>query len=559
MAEVSDNIFAKCLPAFTSDIKACGGPTTCSISPATQATLESFFHDGTNYKVFGALILAEFEINACDVEQNGLYELIMSTRTDWSKRMNWTNMGGGLYEIKPFVMAARKSVLNNEYWTVSNGEANGGNWQVDVVSQTGIPADVRWFLAPEHVYIFGKTAGGTATETAWRIVSSTKLSAIAVRLVLASQNTNSFMPAVKLGNPTTGFLIRGVGNVNDYESWCLEGPGLNLNQRVPFWIGTTRMATCEDELFNKYREALVKDNAYFATFKDVDTVEKNRQLGMDFKRKMVNGFFYDKALVNQDLTNYPSLDEITSATPGSLTVPGSGKCVGRRAQPIGIIEQLWECKRGADLQGQPLNLIEFFNNILYDISRVRSPDKDGRIIIESMTDSFFAGQIQLAMVNYYNYQTGGKLQFTQSIEPQSQKGALGFWYRRYFPVYPNVEWRVVTHRAFDDMVQAAIQAGMESVGRVLWTIDWSDVYMAILESNRRVNKIGDIADLARVDSTIACAMKFPTETFTLTSTTYTNVVECPRRHFILRNIGSAVPEHKAPAGVSYSDYYGIYA
>lgn len=556
MAQVSDNIFSRCLPAFTTDLKACGTLTTCDVQPATAATLESFFHDGSKYKVFGALIMAEFEINSCGVEQNGLYELIMSTREDYSKRVNWTDMDGGLYEIKPFVMGARKSILNNKYWTVSNGQANGGNWQVDVASQTNIPVDVRWFLPPEEVYIFGKTAGGTGTETAWKIVSSTVVGSI-VRLVLTSLNTNSSMPAARLGNPVTGYLINGRGNINGYESWCLEGAALNLNQRVPFWIGETRMATCDDELFRKYQQALVKENAYFATFKNVDTVEKNRQLGNAFKEKVVNSFFYGKAYTNQNLTDYGSLESITVPS-ATLNLPTAGRCVGKRANPVGIIEQLWECGRASDLQGQALNLVEFFEGPLYDISRVRSPGKDGRIVIESMTDEAFASKIQLAMVNYYNFHSGGKMQYTLPVNPTNQAAKLGFWYREYQLNYPNVLWRVTTHRYFNDRVEAAKIAGIEATGRVLWTIDWSDAYMAVLESNRRVNDIGDIAKLAQIDSTLACTMKYPSQTYTLTSMTTTNVLECPRRHFILQNISNDVPEHEASGGAA-GDYYGLYS
>ncbi len=558
MPEVSTNIFEKCLPAFTADIKACGTITTCNISPATKATLESFFHDGTNYKVFGALIHFEFELGSCDVEQNGLYDLIMATRKDWSQRRNLTNMDGGLYEIKPFVMGRRKSILNNEYWTVSNGQSSGGNWQVDVTSQTGIPLDVRWFLTPEVVFIFGKTAGGTATETAWKISSATLVGAV-IRLVLVSQNTNSTMPAARLASPVTGYMTRGVGNINGYESFCLEGPGLNLEQRVPFWVQSTRWATCDDELFRKYQEALVKDNPYFATFKNVDAVEKNKQLGDDFKRKMVNYFFYGKALANQDLTNYGSLETISSATPSALVIPGSGRCVGKRANAVGVIEQLWECGRAADLQGQVLNLPEFFADILYDISRVRSPSDDGRILIESMTDSYFASLIQLAMVNYYVYQTAGKLQVTQPM--MAKQAVLGFWYREYELIYPVVTWRVLTHRYFDDRVTAArnVAAANEATGRQLWTLDWSDLFMAILGSREKTNVTGDINTLSGIDSNLACVMDYPKNTYKLMETEFTNVVQCPRRHYVLGNIAATVPEHRAPSIFGAHDYYGVYS
>jgi hypothetical protein len=559
-AGLSLNIFEKCLPAFTADIKPCSNVTTCNISPATKATLESFFHDGTYWKIFGALITAEFEINSCDVEINGLYELIMATRRDWSKKVNFVNLEEGLYEIKPYVMGAQKSVLNNEYWTFTNGQANGGNWQVDATSQSNMPLDTRWFNAPEVVFLFGKSSGGSAIETAYKLVSATVVGSV-LRLVMTSQNSNSSMPSAKVGDPTSGYLIRGVGNIDSYESWCLEGPAMNLNKRVPFWIQRTRLATCDDQLFRRYQDALVRENALFRTFKNVDSVQRNQQLGNDFKKRMVNYFFYGKALANQDLTNYGSLETITSATPSALVLPGTGKCVGRRANAVGVIEQLWACGRGSDLQGNVLNLMEYFQGVLYDISRVRSPSDDGRIIIESWTGSRMAALIQAAMIKYYNKLANDKMVANLDFNGAAKQGSLGFWYRDYFLDYPVVCWRVSSHRYFDDLLTAATTAGSSftATGNLLWTLDWSTMYMAILGSDRKVNNIGNIDKISQIDTGLACVMKFPENTYTLTETTFTNVVECPRANHIIRNMALTIPEHAGVSGPgSSTDYYGLY-
>lgn len=560
--DISTNIFSKCLPAFTPDLKACAGNLTlCDVKPATPATLESYFYDtaSSKYLVFGHLLMAEFDINICDVEQNGLYELIQSTRQNYSKRLTITDMDGGLYEIRPYVMARQKSVLNNEYWTVSNGTANGGNWQVDVVSQTNMPNDTRWMLPPERVYIFGVSATGTTLETAWRIVSAAQLGSNGIRLVLASENTNSFMPASKTGNPTSGYLIRGAGNINDYESWCLEGPGLNLEKRVEFWIETNRFTTCDDELFQKWRMALIKgDNKYFETFKDVDASEKNKQLGLDYKKKQVNDFFYAKALPNQTLNTVDSLETIEVETGTVITgLPNEGRCVGKRANAIGIIEQLWQCGRGADLQGQPLNLAEFFEYVLYDLTRMRGKTADGKMIVETMTNSRMAALINQAMMKYASYQLDGKAQWVFNMERTAKQGPYGFLWRGYELVYPaGVEWRVLTHYYFDDLLDAARRAGMTNTGNVMWTLDWSDFYEGIISSNRRTSTIGELEKLASLDPTLACVMKYPKRSWTLNSVTKTRVLECPKKHWVMRNMALTIPEHEAPAGAI--DYYGMY-
>jgi hypothetical protein len=97
-------------------------------------------------------------------------------------------------------------------------------------------------------------------------------------------------------------------------------------------------------------------------------------------------------------------------------------------------------------------------------------------------------------------------------------------------------------RLFDDMLAAHKAAGFESSGRMLWAIDWQNVYQGIIDSNTVTNKTGDLKQLAAVDDSYSCVMKVPSKTTKLTSTTYTAVLEAETTSFVLENLGSAAPD-----------------
>lgn len=555
---ISSNIFEKCLPAIGTDIKRCGTVTVCNVSTPTADELSDIYTDGSgNFRLMDALFMQDFEIKACGATQNGLYDFLMANKVNMSKRINKVSIGKGRYQIMPFILAQQKSVYNNEYWTVSGGTSSGGNWQVDVASQTDVPVDVRWFNAPERVFIFGKTSGGTQTSTAWRIVSSSIVSS-KVRLILASENTNSALSASKIESPVNGVLIRGTGNINDYEAFCEQGPGVNLNKMVPFFHETNRLSLCDSELYQQYRDAIIDNNPYYAKFGDIPEVELNAQLGADYQRRFVNNFFYNKPLDNQDMNSWTSLEDIVIPDATDITIGDEGKCVGKRANAVGVYEQMASCGRVKDLQGETLNLPELFRAI-YAIQRVREGLGENTEQVDLMTDSFFAAQIHTAMIRYFNSKSEGLLRMNIDLNgPDAKRGNFGFRFRSYQLIWPNVTLNVISHKFFDDRVSAlkAVGDAYEASGRSVWIIDWAGVYPAELATNRVVNNTGDLKTLAAINSTFACVMKVPTRKQTLTSTTYTVVVECPQSSLILENISSDVPE--AVYEIDDLDYYGAY-
>jgi hypothetical protein len=558
---ISANIFEKCLPAISTDIARCGSVTLCNVGKATGSTLASIFSDSTGqWRNMLSLLVSDFEIKSCGAKVNGLYEFIMAQKVNMAHKINTRKLSGGVLAIEPFVMARQKTVINNVYFTAISGVVNGANWQMDVTSQTGIPNDVRWFPPGLHVFVSGKTVTGTKTSTSWQVISATIVGGN-IRLVMSSLNAGTFLPAAKVTSPTSGVLRRGTVNVNDYEKYCDQIPGLNPNKDVPFFVGTTRYTMCWDELYDKYQSLLRANNPLYAKYGDVEAVELNRQIGADFQRRFVEAFFFEKPIsANQTINLYTNLDVINTYASSPLYLPSSeGRCVGYRANATGVYEQLAQCGRIFDLQGSQLNLPELFR-LLYAIMRVREQNDEETASVDLFMDTWLAGLFHQALINYYNAQSGGNFRMVMDLGQckLGQNGPLGFRFNSYRLVSPALTINVVTHEYFDDVISAHtnVNSNFESVGRSIWILDWVGSYPGIIESNRVINDTGDLRSLAAVDTSYACVMKNPTQKVTLNSITYTVVVECPQANAILENIAFVVPEHATPTpGQTVYDYY----
>lgn len=566
--EISNNIFAKCLPAYSTDIDRCGAVTLCNISPTGTDELASIYKDGSDrYRIIGALLEADFMGKACNVRQNGMYDLIQATRREFGvKRLGAQRINNGLWEIMPFVKMGRKHPINNEFWSVSSGSGAGGTtpntgesyaYSCVVTSQTGINADIRWFPARTRVFIMGVTAGGTAIRTAYRVLDAT-VSGANVTLYCASENANSNLTAPKVANPTTGVLVRGTPNVSDYEKYCAQIPGLNTTQLTPFWIETVRHSICDDELYRKYVGAIRQNNPYFRTFGDVESVELNRQIIEDFQRRDAYTFFFNKPLANQDLVNYDSLEQITVYSDDSygnyMDLPFEGRCVGRRANAVGVYEQLAECGRVKDLQAQQLSIPEL-QKALYEIIRVRKANGIPVQVIEMFTDSYYAVQLAQGFLRYFKDRSEGLLRLNQDLMSKMGSTEMGFHFQEFQLDYPAVKVRIVTHEFFDDLLSAHtnVSTNLTAAGRFLWIMDWTTIYKGVVESNSVNLQSGDIKRLAEVNDDYLCVMKVPKKSQRLTSETRTFVVECPQASLLLENIAETVPEHTDTD--SNVDYY----
>lgn len=568
---LSPNQFAKCTPAINTNIKQCGTVTRCNAIPPQAGDLATMYQTGGDFRVMEALFHHDFEIKMCETVQNGLYDFFMANKVSVRKTMQTRRLPGGLIEIAPFVLARQYSPINNASWNFDSGASSGGNWQVNVYSSTNIPADVRSFPAGMRLFLNGLSAGGSATKTMWQVVSATIGGGGAhVVLVLSPQNAGSYLTSDKLGSPARGYLMRGTPNVSDFEKFCAEQPAYLNWRNVPFWVETTRTSMCKSSQYDRWRELVMADNALYREFFDLDDIQKNKQLAADWQRRLVDQMFWGKGLSGQDMNNYDGLPLIESY---DLTVSGdwtgaqlgvdTNACVGRRANAVGIYEQLAQCGRVNDLQAEQLNLPALFVE-LYNMMRVRegnnhpSPSE-----FDIFMDSVTADSFNTAMLQYYNNKSDGMARLNIDgdgfvANNKAKKANFGFSYRSFDLFWPaGVTINIITHNYFDDAINAAVGAGQNvanfnNVARVLWILDFTGIYPGILASNRVVQKTGDLKTLAAINPSFACVMAVNTQEQTLISMMYTVIVDCPNSNLVLENFNGSIPEPtNNPGGIVY--------
>jgi len=555
---INQNIFSKCAPAISTNIKQCGSVTVCNAQPLTQNELETTYMKSGDYRVMDALIKHDFEIKMCEAVQNGMYDFLMANKQNWSKKLSFEKPNSGEIAIAPFVKGRQYSPINNEYWKITSGHNTNAIdglifWQVNVTSTTNIPADVRSFPTRQRVFIDGKTAGNVATKTAWEVAEVIDNHDNTLTLLLKSQNTNSSLSAAKLTVPQTGIMRRGTPNVSDFEKFCAEPPAYLNWKNVPFWVETTRTTMCKSSLYDQWRELVIANNPLYKEFGDLPDIEKNKQLANDWQRRLVNQMFWGKALPYQNPTEYDQLEQIISFNGGDFGVDG-GKCIGKRANAVGVYEQLASCGRVTDLAGGKLYLLSLFQE-LYNMMRVRQGNgANNAREFDIFTDSGTASILNLAMLEYYKAQAPSdtfRLNYDIKSNNQAKKAEFGFFYQSYPLNFPQgVTINIIFHEFFDDYITAAATndvsgSAYANTARVLWILDFPGIYPGIIASKRITAATGDLSKMAALNPDFACVMQVHTQEQTLTSMTYTMVVECPKSNLIIENfaidVGSNLP------------------
>lgn len=550
---------SQCSVVVSNTYDTCGTFTRASINPLTPSQLLTLFTANGLWADMDSWFRTQFEMKACGIKTNGFYDWLMSSAKQMGKLVNTVKVDRSPSLIQPFVLARQKSVINTDFWAITNGYANGaytagstgpltsdqksaaaakdsGYRIIRVVNRYGVDLDAKWFLDRDVVHIFGRS-NGTATNGAWQVLQSavaTDLSYIDV--AISSQNGGSVTPFDAA--PVSGVLVPGVNNVNDFESWCNNRPALNPEKRVPFWVQTMRRTRCVDQLYREVFAKLMKDNRYFAEFADLPLAEKNRQDEEEFQKRFVHTFLFGKPIsASQTLASYQNLEQILTVT-GDVLDPGTGgKAVAYRANMVGVYEQLKSCDRVRDIANQKLKIRELFNEI-YNIYRSRKSQGRPTSSIDIYTDNQTAAEFHSAMIQYYKDEYQDTFRMTQSIT-EGRNDGLGFFWRTFklnFPI--GVEINIITHETFDDLRSAFLNEQIESRGRFFLILDigkGGTIYPGMIASNRKVRTLGELENLARLDKTFACTMENITQEITLSSQTNTVVVECPANSLWVEN------------------------
>lgn len=549
------------------DTHGVGSLTRASVAQLTPAQLELLFKPGGLFADMDQWFRTAFEMKACGIKVNGMYEWLMSSAKPMGSLLNSQKMDRGPSLLMPFVLGRQDSVINTEYWAVIAGwtvtaydglngdtatypltnaqlaEASGTDRVIRVVTRYGIDMNAQWFNSRDVVMIFNR-ANGVSQNGSWKVVDSAANAGLTyVDVIVKDQNAGSVTPFD--ATPAAGVLVRGANNVNDFESFCANRPTLDPRKRVPFWYQTMRKVRRVDSEYMKVFSRLMESNEYYQQFGDLPLAERNRQDEEQYQKAWVYSFFFGKPIsANQTLANWQSLEQITTPTSPGLDPGLGGKLIAYRANMIGVFEQLQACGRVKDLQNNPLNLYEFFDEI-YRI--VRSRKSQGRTAdsIDVYTDSQYAALFETAMINYYKKEYGDIIR----INIDTGSNTFGFQWRSYTVKYPlGVKINIITHEFFDDLYSAGTVEGFDSSSRFLMILDMGapgpkggTIYPGRIATNSKKRTMGELEKLAAVDRTWSCVMETVTEEVMLHSDTTTAVVECPANSLLIWGASNAVP------------------
>jgi hypothetical protein len=521
------------------------------------------FKPGGLFADMDAFFRTAFEMNACGIKRNGLYDWIWSSARSVKSLVSWDKIDRGPSLLHPFVLGRQMSVFSTDYWAVTAGWANSAytaavtgplaaadlalgvaaDRVIRIVTRAGFDLDAKWFAVRDHVHILNRPSGQSQMGE-WRVLASevaTDLSYVDVLVHSVNGGSNTPYDAT----PSTGVLLRGGNNVNDYEQYCQNRPTLDPRKRVPFFYKTDRRTRCVDSEYLAVYKRLMESNEYFQEFGDLPLAERNRQDEENYQRAKCIDFFFSKGLPNQNLANWQSLDQISSTHGNVIDVGLSGKVMAYRAEPVGVIEQLRACGQVRDLQNNALNFYDFLQEI-YLISRARS--SSGHTVsaksIDIYMNSVMAAEFDSAAIAYWNAETVN----TMRLNVEQGDNELGFFWRTYEFKFPaGVKVNIITHEFFDDLANAASAESVDSVGNVMFILELGkpgagskggSIYPGTIASNRKVRTVGEIEKLAQIDTTFACTMENPTEELTLTSETWTVVLECPLNSLIISGIAA---------------------
>jgi hypothetical protein len=558
MAIEIEDIFKKCAPAVRTNIERCGTVSVCaSTVPTTVDELETLYKSNGDYRILESLFMTQMETRACGVVQNSWEDFFLANMKTVKKgELQLDSNERSLMKIRPFLLGKSKKPINNVYWRFDGGQsAGGGNWQIDVYSTSGIPAETRFFAVGERVFTESRN---NSTKNWWNgvIVSATLVSGTPdkVRLVVTPQNAGSAFDSV--ASPVAGILKRGTANIAKTEAFCDNEPAMRNDTRQPYWIEHNKYTFCKTQDFDEFRKFVLANNPLYRELEDIPEVEEIKQRGQAFWSKWFNALMFGKPIsANQNLTDYTSLDPVNYFVSGTtLGFPGTGtRCSGFKANTVGWMEQLQQCGRIYDAAGADLDLWSLMDAI-YVMARVRmGVGSAAATQFDLFCDSSTAEIIDRAFILLFKEVSADTMRLTQDIN-RGRNEAFGFQYSSYRlrGKCQGITLNVITHYGLDDYLAewTAFEAtaldghtNASDSGRVLWMLDMTGMYAKIIETSNKTTTTGKLDDLAAVDSSFQCVEETITREVTQRGVTFAAVVECPAADLIIYNFSGEVPEH----------------
>lgn len=565
---ISDRFAEQCSVVSSTSYDTCGTFTRSSLDYLTPADLEALYTTAGKWHEMDAWFKHAIEMKACGTPTVSMYEWIMgNSKLGKSKLINSQKTSPSMSLMQPWIWGRQSSVLNTNSWFINGGGAQNtytagvtgpltvgdlatgvaGDRYSRIQSRYGVDLDQKIFNPGTVIHVLSRS-GSFVEDGQWMVLASALATdGTYVDVLLRSQNGGSAAPYD--ATPNAGLVIVGRNNVADVEKWCYNMPNWDPRKRVPFWFQTSRRSRCVD---SEYMKAFTRlrngGNAAFAEFGDLDLAERNKQDEVEDRKRFVHDFFFNKPIsANQTLSSWESLEDIQTPTGFSVDPGTGGKVMGKRANFIGVVEQLRRCDRVRDLTGQKLNFYELLDE-LYRIKRAR--EANGRKVtdIDIWTDSVTAANLETAFLQYWKQESLEMAVLNIGVPTRGENTQLGISFASYRVKRPSgLNINIVVDNFFDDFRNDNKVESQEPVGSMLAILDiGASIYWAPIASNRKVFTVGQLGDLAKIDKEWACVMETVTQEKTLISDTGTAFVECPQENLWIWGMGDGVPIMTGP-------------
>ena len=183
----------------------CGTITRSNVGLAAPADLDDIFKSSGNYRDMTHLLTTQMELATCGARQYGMYDWLVSSAKSVGNLVNTKKIQGSGFEVDPFILAAQKDVIKDNYWLVERVytfeyktmNATSGTTLVtahddDKLITSGLGADAKnhniikvkvpangnqpnsasYFATGMHFHYFVKTSAGSAYRLEFEVVKS---------------------------------------------------------------------------------------------------------------------------------------------------------------------------------------------------------------------------------------------------------------------------------------------------------------------------------------------------------------------------------------------------
>lgn len=535
--------------------------TRASITGLTPTDIENFANSEIDV---ARLVLEAREAKILGVPERGLNMLLKGRIQNIKPEMVMQKISGQSV-VQPFIMRTQSNYINDNYFKIESGTPTPGRgtgsipasaWNVTVVlggawiNDGGISKLEQSFVVNHTVIVhtWDSVAAKTALTLQFTIYAAVnadaggtfKATVTLVPNLSAAEWAALTLPQRALYSPAFGMIQTAANNVDDREADCNQQRA-DLSRRIILnWIQTSRNTICSRMSYEEVLDAILSGrvNDYLKGFKYVDLANQEKQKMARYEREWLNSVMYGQIINgNQAEGTWRSLPTIVDPVDTTCTV-------GYKANALGFFTLLNNCNRVIDLGGAALNLDYIINTVLYPLRRNREADGDSIQVIDSMTNRYMSAVLFETMTKYYTARYGVNItRFFEANQKLEHDGFLFFFYNVYDVPDAGVKWAVFVDDYFNDFVDAFNQRiigwDFKTRANAIWFIDWSDVSVGVMKTNQAVRK-WPLVDPVTTE-VYKCVITPNTNTYRLSSKTYTPLLDRPNRHLIIQNMTFACP------------------